>query len=66
MMINCKTNLPPKEGFIHTSKASIKVPGYPFKIFDFANGSGSYIHLTKGAYVIKFMMINYKTNPPLK
>lgn len=22
------------------------VPGNPFKIFDFANGSGSYIHLT--------------------
>ena len=39
------------EGLVNTSKASIKVPGYPYKIFDFDNGSGSYIHLTKEANV---------------
>ena len=34
--------------FIRRSR--IKVPGYPFEIFDFVNGSGSYIHLTMRAY----------------
>ena len=27
-------------------EAHIMVPGNPFEIYDFANGSGSYIHLT--------------------
>ncbi len=40
----------PQEGFVHTGEAHIMVPGYPFEIYDFANGSGSYIHLTLFVY----------------
>ena len=34
------------------SAANNKVPGYPLEIFDFVSGSGSYIMLAAGKYII--------------
>ena len=33
--------------------ANNKVPGYPLEIFDFVSGSGSYIMLAAGKYIIR-------------
>ena len=42
------------------SEANNKVPGYPLKIVDFVSGSGSYIMLAVGKYIIRQCRISYR------
>ena len=42
------------------SAANNKVPGYPLEIFDFVSGSGSYIMLAAGKYIIRQSRISYR------
>ena len=44
------------------SAANNKVPGYPLEIFDFVSGSGSYIMLAAGKYIIRQRRISYRAS----
>ena len=44
------------------SAANNKVPGYPLEIFDFVSGSGSYIMLAEGKYIIRQRRISYRAS----
>ena len=44
------------------SEANNKVPGHPLEIFDFVSGSGSYIMLAVGKYIIRQRRISYRAS----